>query len=278
MRARPTSGVFANGMSYQRWGSGPKTLLFAPGGPGNTLPTGLLGLMSGWMVRPYVAAGYTVWMVTRRRNLPVGHGIADMADDYAHLIADRFGGRIDIYLGISYGAAIGFHLAARHPEAVDHVALVGFGAEASPAALDEDLGYASKVAQGRIAEVGRDMARDMLPRRGFGWLAHLIGPALGRAAVGEPHEFLTHDIAIEAEAERSYSAWEILRSITVPVLLVAGDHDLGAPTATIEETARLIPTCTLEIYEGRTHEQVIMDRRLPRDVLAFVDRTQVVAI
>lgn len=267
MQIRPTTRMFPNGMGYQRWGNGFKTLLFAPGGPGKTLPGGLLGLMSGWMVRPYVAAGYTVWMVTRRRNLPAGHGIPDMADDYAELIADQFGGRIGLYVGISYGAAIGFHLAARHPEIVDHIALVGFGAEAAPSALEEDIDYASKVSQGRIADVGRDMARDMLPRRGFGWLAHLIGPALGRGAVGNPHEFLARDIVVEADAEQSYSAWEILPAITVPVLLIAGEHDLAAPAALLQKTASLIPNCTLRIYEGKNHEQTIMSRRLPRDIL-----------
>ena len=37
---QPTYGQFKNGVPYLRFGSGPRTLLFLLGGPGNTLPTG----------------------------------------------------------------------------------------------------------------------------------------------------------------------------------------------------------------------------------------------
>ena len=37
---------------------------------------------------PFVEAGYAIWYVTRRRNMPTGHSIEDMADDYAHVISE----------------------------------------------------------------------------------------------------------------------------------------------------------------------------------------------
>ena len=37
--SRTVTGIFSNGMAYVRWGSGPKTLLLIPGGPGNLLPS-----------------------------------------------------------------------------------------------------------------------------------------------------------------------------------------------------------------------------------------------
>ena len=89
----PVFGMFGNGMAYLRMGAGPKTLLWIPGGPGNTLPSGGLSLRMGqsWS-RPFTEQGYTVWWVTRRQNMPTGHSYADMADDYARLIADEFDG------------------------------------------------------------------------------------------------------------------------------------------------------------------------------------------
>ena len=44
--ARIAHGMFGNGMAYSRFGSGAKTALSVPGGPGNTLPTGLMERMT----------------------------------------------------------------------------------------------------------------------------------------------------------------------------------------------------------------------------------------
>ena len=56
----------------------------------------------------------------------------------------------------------------------------------------------------------------------------------------------------------------------VPVLLVCGDEDLDFPKEVYEETARLIPDCTLRMYEGAGHLRAIRDERFVQDVLAFV--------
>jgi hypothetical protein len=53
------------------------------------------------------------------------------------------------------------------------------------------------------------------------------------------------------------------------VLLIGGDRDIYTPKEVYEETARLIPDCTLRLYEGQGITAV-SDKRLPRDVLDFV--------
>ena len=109
-------GVFDDTMAYVRVGEGPKTLLFVPGGPGNTLARGPMRRLGLPPMRPFVDSGYTVWEVTRPRDMPTGHSIADMADDYAALIRDEFGGRVDVALGSSMGGMILQYLAANHPD------------------------------------------------------------------------------------------------------------------------------------------------------------------
>ena len=100
-------GVFGNAMEYARFGSGSRTVLAVPGGPGNTLPAGLMERMIARMFRPFLDDDYTVWIVTRRRGMPHGHTIEAMADDFAELIGEEFGGLIDVYVGISLGGAVG---------------------------------------------------------------------------------------------------------------------------------------------------------------------------
>jgi pimeloyl-ACP methyl ester carboxylesterase len=272
MTQKPTHGVFGSGMAYSRYGQGPSSLLLVPAGPGNTLPTGILEWAFRRMMRPYVDAGYSVWAVTRRRNMPPGHTIEDMADDVARLIEDEFGGRVDIYLGISYGGLIGHYLAAKHPDTCGHFVFVGAGHSVSERGRELDHGFAVELSRGRRAAAGVLVVEDGLSRPGlerFRWVARLIGPVVGRVAFGREHPYFRSDVLVEADAELAFDSREVLPKVQVPVLLISGDRDDYFPKDVMEETARLIPDCTLTVYEGKSHEGAIMDKRLCRDVLGF---------
>ena len=66
-----------------------------------------------------------------------------------------------------------------------------------------------------------------------------------------------------------YDARDILPTISVPVLLIGGDRDMFFPADIIEETARLIPDCTLRLYAGPGHD-VFTDQRVPGDMLDVI--------
>jgi pimeloyl-ACP methyl ester carboxylesterase len=74
-------------------------------------------------MRALTHAGFTVWVVARRRGMPTGHSMADIADDYGALIRDEFGGRVDLVHGVSYGGAVVQYLAARHPEVTHRIVI-----------------------------------------------------------------------------------------------------------------------------------------------------------
>ncbi len=73
-RPEPVTGSFANGMGYARLGTGPKTLLWL-GGPFLGAPGGPLLALMAFMVRPFAAAGYSVWIVSRRPNMAMGYPV-----------------------------------------------------------------------------------------------------------------------------------------------------------------------------------------------------------
>jgi pimeloyl-ACP methyl ester carboxylesterase len=99
----PVAGIFGNGMSYVRWGSGPRKLLIIPGGVESMLPSGMLLSAYVKLASLLVAHGYTAWLTARKQHMPEGYGILDMAGDYAQLIADEFDGHVDTVVGVSYG-------------------------------------------------------------------------------------------------------------------------------------------------------------------------------
>jgi pimeloyl-ACP methyl ester carboxylesterase/uncharacterized protein YndB with AHSA1/START domain len=268
---KPVTGMFANGMAYLRWGTGPKTLLWIPGGPGNSLPSGMF--LSNVLVRaarPLVEDGYTLWVVARKQNMPKGYAMADMAEDYAGLIADELGGKVDLVVGVSYGGVIGFYLAARHPDRFGHIALVGAAYDAKEEGKALDYDFARLRSEGRDGEASALELRQMGPGLRVPGVARVLGAVMARLVFGPTHPYFASDMMVEAEAEMAFNAREVLPDISVPVLLVCGDRDMYIPKELYEETARLIPDCTLRMYEGVGHVGAVRDERFPRDVLDFV--------
>lgn len=268
---KPATGIFPNGMAYLRWGAGQKTVLWIPGGPGNTAPTGgAARMMAQSELRPFVEDGYTAWLVTRRQDMPTCHAMADIADDYAGLIADEFDGKVDLVVGVSYGGMVGFYLAARHPERFGHIAICVAGYEVSGPGKTLDHDFARLLSEGRKAEAGALLLDALGPDIRVPGVARVAGAVMGRFMFGETHPYFASDVMVEAEAEVACDARAVLPEIRVPVLLVCGDQDMYFPREVYEETARLIPDCTLRMYEGIGHVGAVTDKRFPRDVLAFV--------
>jgi pimeloyl-ACP methyl ester carboxylesterase len=263
------NGEFRNGMEYVTWGRGAKSLLFVQGGPGSFVPQGVLRRLFRREFSAYEEAGYAIWMVTRRRYMPAWHTSADMADDYAQLIAEEFGGRVDLVVAESFGGMIGQYLAARHPESFGHIAMVVTAAELSAWGKDVDERMAAAVAAGDSSRAGTVLAEYFFPGPRTRWLRELLGPVVGRRVLG--HSGCPGaDVLTEARAELAFDARAVLPHIRPPVLLLCGGRDAFFPRAVAEETARLIPDCTLIIYERWGHLRAGSSRRVPRDVLAFV--------
>ncbi len=266
----PARGVFANGMEYLTWGAGPKTLLFLPGGPGSGVPQGMTARMARRWFDPFVEAGYVVWYVTRRRNMPAGHTVADMADDYAQAIADELGGRVDLVVGESYGGMIVQFLAARHGESLGHAAVVVAAADVSEWGKQVDARIAAALAEGDRAGVGRAFAEYALPADRSRWLRRAVGPWIARSLLSGKN-YPPGDMLVEVEAEIAFDARPVLPDIAVPVVLLCGDSDRFFPQDLVEETVALIPDCTLVTYEGLGHMKAATSRQVPLDVLAYVD-------
>jgi pimeloyl-ACP methyl ester carboxylesterase len=82
----------------------------------------------------------------------------------------------------------------------------------------------------------------------------------------------TSDVLVETRAELAFDARPVLADIGSRIILLCGDRDQFFPIDLVEETARLIPECTLVRYEGQGHMRVASSRRVVHDVLGFVAR------
>ncbi|HET6966629.1 MAG TPA: alpha/beta hydrolase [Ornithinibacter sp.] len=271
-RTEVRQGTFPNGMDHATWGTGPRTLLYLAGGPGSSVPAGRWLRMSQRWFQPFTVAGYTVWYVTRRRHMPQGHSVADVADDYAQVVADELGGQADLVVGVSFGGMVAQHLAARHGDRIGHVALVAAAAEVSPWGKEVDVRLADAVRRGDVGGAGAAFSEYLLPGGRSRWVRRLAGPLVGRSLMSGKH-YPPSDLVVEAEAELAFDARPALPGIRVPVVLLCGDRDRFFLPAVVAETAALIPDCAVVTYAGRGHGWVASTTRVPVEVLAFVDRT-----
>ncbi len=266
------TGEFSHGMEYMRAGTGPRTLLWLIGSPLRAAPPNrLVQRLLNLQYRPLLDAGYTVWTVGRRRDMPEGYTISDIADDYAALIEQQFDGRVDAVVGVSFGGMVAQYLAARHPDRLGSLALIASGCRQGEWSREIDRRFAAALRAGDVAEA-RAISMEYfiseskespprVPRVVSETLWHLIG--LDGIPPG--------DLAVEAEAE--FDSRPVLSAITSPVLLIAGDKDRFFPHVAIEETAALIKESTLVWHVGQGHLDVAGDSRSALDVRDFLAKS-----
>jgi len=270
-----SAGGFPSGMNYVKFGTGGRSLLWIPD-PSHAEPTSVYLRFMAKTVAPFVEAGFTVHLVGLKRHLPSGANVRDFADDYAQLIVDEFGGRVDLVVADSQGGVIGFALAARHPHQFASFAAVAASHSLEPNARDVSLQAARLLSEGRRAEAAEAMLGLQNPWLRGSWILRLVSSVMGH--VFYPAEYDRGDVLVAAQAVNDPDIADLLPTIAVPVLLVCGDKDHFSSAALYEQTARLIPDARLIVYSGKGHLAALSDPRLAPDILNFAARSNTPSI
>ncbi|MBQ6088863.1 MAG: alpha/beta fold hydrolase, partial [Firmicutes bacterium] len=108
-------------MSYASFGSGKRTVIILPG-----LSDGLATVRGKALLlaKPYKMFfdEFTVYMFSRKDDMPDGYSIRDMADDQAAALKE-LGIEKACVMGVSQGGMIAQYLAACHPELVEKLVI-----------------------------------------------------------------------------------------------------------------------------------------------------------
>lgn len=262
-------GRFANGIEYVTWGDGDRTLLFLQGGPGSSVPTGMLLRRFERLLAPYVDAGFRPWVLTRRRHMPPGHTMADMADDVADAVSRHLDGHVDLVVGESYGGCIALELAAAHPDAVGQVVVVAAASRVTDEGVEIDTRMARGLADRDPRATGDAVAEYLLAGHRLAPLRRLVAPLLGRAMLSS-HDCPPEDLLVEAEAERAYDCRAVLPTIRVPVVMVCGERDRFFARTTVEQTAAAIPSCRL-LWQPHGHLRTAAGKHTHPGALALLE-------
>jgi len=259
-------GTFSNGIPYVRFGEGTRTMLVFSGGPGNILPSGFL--LRVFSQLKHIAKSYVVYMLGRKTELPEGYSTRDMAEDYAELIRNEFGGGPADVMGMSYGGLIAQHLAADHPELIRRLIIAVSVYRFSDEGNEVDMKSAQLLSEGKkraalkalypILEGGRVKKAFMKFFMGY------IGPLMW-SSPDNPS-----DLLVEGKAEMAHDTKNRLAEIKAPTLVIGGDKDYYCPAERLRETAAGIPNAKLVLYKGKGHMGT-MGKQFDEDVLAFLN-------
>ena len=245
-----TTGYFRNGLPYTRIDGGPRELVIFDGLDfAHKPPSGLMLRMFSSNFKRF-SEDFTVYIVSRKPNLPVGYSMRDMSEDYASMIKEEFGGPVDV-MGMSTGGPIAQHFAVDHPDLVRHLVLAMTGYRLSENGRQLQRRLADLAQQGKWRATAACLISGVMTRgirrllfRSFFWL-------LGRRIFGSPTS--PSDGLVEIEAEDKHDFKEHLAEIRVPTLVLAGRNDFQFPPEHQAALAAGIPNARLEIIERAGH-------------------------
>ncbi len=208
-----------------------------------------------------------------------GYDYDTLADDLASVL-DKLDLRDVTLVGHSMGGGVITRYLTRHGEArVARAVLIGTTTPFTLKTPDNPEGIDGAYFDRMVEEIEKDRPGYVasLAPAFFGsetpeysvspamidWGVALTLQASGRAAVA----LLRANATTDQRGE--------LRRITVPTLLLHGDHDVSCPLAlTACRTAVLIPDCRLTVYEGKAHGIYITDApRVCADIVDFMEAT-----
>ncbi|WP_025035664.1 alpha/beta fold hydrolase [Bradyrhizobium sp. DOA9] len=182
------------------------------------------------------------------RSRAVEGGLAAVADRMAEAVRDAAGGAPAIVLGNGYGGFVALQMAIRHKEIAARLILADSGAVFSESGREAFRNMA-KVSR----EKGLEAVADVAMRRLFAPEFQVRHPDLmqdRRAAFlrTDPDVFRSACVALAGLDLRAE-----LAAVTVPVLVLVGEHDEATPPPMSHELVAGLPRAELKVIPGCAH-------------------------
>ena len=215
-------------MYFVSFGRGARTLVLLPG-----LSDGLATVKGKALLlaKPYVPffRNYTVYMFSRKNDMPDRYSIRDMAADQARAM-ESLGIKNACVMGISQGGMIAQYLAADHPQLVDRLILAVTAQQGNHRQLMIDT------AEKSYSEAFLKKYRKLYPM--IGW-------------IGKPASY--DRFLVNARAILSFDASNEMRNITCPTLIIGGEEDRIVGAEASHALKAGIADSELYVYPGLGH-------------------------
>ena len=175
-------------------------------------------------------------------------GLADVADRMAEAVKDAADGEEAIVLGNGYGGFVALQMAIRHPAIASRLVLADCGAAFSEPGREA---FRNMAAASRAK--GLSAITDVAMRRLFAPEFQAQHPDL---MADRREAFLRTDPDVFRAACDALATLDLrpeLGKVTVPVLVLVGEHDEATPPPMSHELAAGLPQARLEVIGGCAH-------------------------
>ena len=246
MRKNGSVIIGATEMYYAAFGTGERKLVVLPG-----LSDGLATVKGkAWLLAAHFRRflrDYTVYVFSRKNQMPEGYGIRDMAADQV-LAMEKLGIGRACVLGVSQGGMIAQYMAIDHPENVEKLILAVTAPNANRTAADAVSGWIGMAERRDHRALMTDTAEKMYSEKYLRKNRKYL-PLIARFTKPRSYDRFLRN----ARAILEFDAREELQGIRCPTLILAGSEDRTVGTDAACELNRAIAGSELYIYEGLGH-------------------------
>jgi pimeloyl-ACP methyl ester carboxylesterase len=262
------TGLFLNRIPFVKTGSGPAPIVVLNGGQAFVRrPTPARAQRDAERIARLLPAGRSVYVLGYDPAPSADYSIGTIVRDVAQILREEIGPATVI--GVSFGGFVAARLAADHPDLVKELILMVSAHRFSPEgrrSIDRQIACAwAGDFEGFLDEFGLVFRRP--------WLNWLIRLRFRRErtrlqeTMNDPAVIVRGLNAVAGEDFGDDPSW--LARIAAPTLIVGATRDRFFDVASLEETARLIPSARLHLFENETH---MLPVERARDVTKVVTR------
>ena len=251
-------------MSYVSFGSGERSFVILPG-----LSDGLTTVKGKalMLAKPYknFFDRYTVYMFSRKEELPESYSISEMANDQAQAMR-LIGLHKACVMGVSEGGMIAQSLAIEHPDLVEKLVIAVSAPKVNPMIEQCITRWMEYAKNGDHRNLMIDTA-ERCYSESYLKKFRKVYPFLG--AIGRPKDyrrFLTNAYAI-----MSFDVSNRLSEISCPTLILAGEEDKVVGVDASYEMNKMISGSKLFVYKGLGHSAYEEAKDFNDRVLEFLD-------
>ena len=233
-------------MNYLSFGRGKRNLIMIPG-LGDGLKTVKGMAIPFALMYAMFAKDFTVYVFSRKNELPQGYTIRDIALDVKKGM-DMLGIEKADILGVSQGGMIAQHLAIDFPERVGKLVLAVTIGRQNPCIQECISKWIELAKENRFGEVMKDVTLRMYTREYIEKYRFMV-PLLGLYPAPKNKE----RFVIMAESCIGHDAYDKLSQITAPTLIIGGERDETVSGEASRELAEQIKGSELYMYQEYGH-------------------------
>ena len=233
-------------MYYVSFGKGKKTLVALPGLSDGLATVKGKALFLAPSYRRFFR-DYTVYLFSRKNDMPQGYSIRDMAKDQVQAM-EKLGIRQAYVLGVSQGGMIAQYMAIDHPETVTKLILAVTAPNANPVIRENISGWIEMAKRRDHTVLMADTAEKMYSEKYLRKRRKYI-PLLAKFTKPRSYDrFLKN-----ARAILRFDCRSELQKISCPTLIIAGGNDDTVGNDAAAELNKAITGSELYVYKDLGH-------------------------